>query len=131
MELAVRTGEGNAYGMRFGPTMVGLWRMYGQLEVGDHEQTVKIGQDLNPQAHLPRLAQADYWVNYGRGLAQVRRRRDDAADAFRRVEEISPYRLYRDPFATNVIAELIARGPRDDARAQALKGMASRAGLSV
>jgi hypothetical protein len=36
VELAKRTGEGNAYGMGFGPTTVGLWRMYGQLDVGDY-----------------------------------------------------------------------------------------------
>ncbi len=130
VELAERTGEGNAYGMGFGPTNVGLWRMYGQLDVNDYEQAVRVGEGLHPEAHLPRLVQADYWVNYGRALARVRRRRDDAIVAFRRAEEISPHRLYRDPFATDVIAELLARSRRD-AVGRELRGMAYRAGLPV
>jgi transcriptional regulator with XRE-family HTH domain len=130
VELAERTGEGNAYGMCFGPTNVGLWRMYGQLDVNDYEQAVRVGEGLHPQAHLPRLAQADYWVNYGRALARVRGRRDDAITAFRRAEGISPHRLYRDPFATDVIAELLARSRRD-AAGRELRGMAYRAGLPV
>jgi DNA-binding XRE family transcriptional regulator len=130
VELAERTGEGNAYGMGFGPTNVGLWRMYGQLDVNDYEQAVRVGEGLRPEAHLPRLAQADYWVNYGRALARVRRRRDDAIVAFRRAEEISPHRLYRDPFATDVIAELLARSRRD-AVGRELRRMAYRAGLPM
>jgi len=130
VEFAKRTGEGNAYGMGFGPTNVGLWRMYSQLEVGDYEQVVRVGEGLHPEAHLSRLYQADYWVNYGRALARVRGRRDDAVVAFRRAEEISPHRLYRDPFATDVIAELLAR-VRRDAIGRELRRMAYRAGLPV
>jgi hypothetical protein len=76
--------------------------------------------------HLPPLGQAGYWVTYGRALAlaRVRGRRDDAVAALRRAEEISPYRLYRDFFAT----ELIARS-REDSLGRELRGMAHRAGL--
>lgn len=117
--------------MGFGPTNVGLWRMYGQLDVYDYEQAVRVGEGLRPEAHLPRLVQADYWVNYGRALARVRGRHDDAIAAFRRAEEISPPpRLYRDPFATDVIAELLARSRRD-AVGRELRRMAYRAGLPV
>ncbi|MDQ3765334.1 MAG: helix-turn-helix domain-containing protein [Actinomycetota bacterium] len=128
VELAERTGEGNAYGMGFGPTTVGLWRMYSCLDVGDYAQAVRIGEGLHPQVHLPPLVQADYGVTYGRALARVRGRRDDAVAALRRAEEISPYRLYRDLFATDVIAELIARS-RDDSVDRELQGMAYRAGV--
>jgi hypothetical protein len=127
-ELAERTGEGNTYGVGFGPTTVGLWRMYSCLDVGDYAQAVRIGDGLHPEVHLPPLVQADYWVTYGRALARVRGRRDDAVVALHRAEEISPYRLYRDLFATGVIAELIARS-RDDSVGRELRGMAHRAGL--
>ncbi|HWR46367.1 MAG TPA: helix-turn-helix transcriptional regulator [Pseudonocardiaceae bacterium] len=128
MELAERTGEGNAYGMGFGPTTVGLWRMYSCLDVGDYAQAVRIGDGLHPEAHLPPLGRADYWVTYGRALARVRGRRDDAVVALQRAEEISPYRLCRDFFATGVIAELIAWF-REDSVDRELRGMAHRAGL--
>ena len=128
VELAERTGEGNAYGMGFGPTTVGLWRMYSQLDVGDYAQAVRTGDGLHPEVHLPLLAQADYWVTYGRALTRVRSRRDDAVVAWQRAEEISPYRLYRDLFATDVIAELIARF-REGSVDRELRGMAYRAGV--
>ncbi|MGH3889282.1 MAG: hypothetical protein ACRDSZ_22445 [Pseudonocardiaceae bacterium] len=35
-ELAARTGEGNAYGLGFGPINVDLYRISGLLEVGDY-----------------------------------------------------------------------------------------------
>lgn len=54
----------------------------------------------------------------------------DAVLAFRRAEEISPHRLYRDPFTTDVIAELLARFRRD-AVGRELRRMAYRAGLPV
>ncbi|MGH3795626.1 MAG: helix-turn-helix domain-containing protein [Pseudonocardiaceae bacterium] len=128
VELAERTGEGDAYGMGFGPTTVGLWQMYGLLDVGDHAQAMRVGAGLHPQAHLPPLGQAGYWVTYGRALARVRGHRDDAIAALGRAEQISPARLYRDPFATDVLAELVARS-RDDAVGRELRGMAHRSAL--
>jgi hypothetical protein len=38
-----RTGEGNAYGLDFGPTNVGLWRMSVALESRDYTQAASIG----------------------------------------------------------------------------------------
>lgn len=129
VELAERTGEGKAYGMRFGPTTVGVWRVYSCLDVGDYAQAVRVGDALHPEMYLPPLGQADYWVTYGRALARVQGRREDAVAALRRTEEISPYRLYRDPFATDVIAELIARSRKDSVDPQ-LRGMAHHIGLT-
>ncbi|MGH4018983.1 MAG: helix-turn-helix domain-containing protein [Pseudonocardiaceae bacterium] len=130
VELAERTGEGNAYGLGFGPTNVALWRMFGQVDVGDYEQAVNIAEGLHPQAHLVPVYQADYWVNYGRGLARLRGRRDDAVRALRRAELISPHRLYRDPFAREVIGELVERS-RQDAIGRELRRLAWQAGLDV
>ncbi|MBV9013594.1 MAG: helix-turn-helix transcriptional regulator [Pseudonocardiales bacterium] len=130
VELAERTGEGNAYGMAFGPTTVGLWRMFSLLEAHDYEQAVRIGDGLHPEVYLPRLVQADYWADYGRALARVRGRRDDAIAAFQRSEEISPHRLCRDPLTKDVIAELLVRSRRDSVSRE-LRRMAYRAGLPV
>jgi transcriptional regulator with XRE-family HTH domain len=129
-ELAQRTGEGNAYWMGFGPINVGLWRLAGALEVGDHERAVATAEDLHPEVHpnLPR--RAAYWVEYGRALARVRGRHDDAVMAFRRAEKISPLHLHRSPLARNVIGELLMRSRRD-AVGRELRGMAYRAGLPV
>ncbi len=129
-ELAVRSGEGTAYGLGFGPTNVGLWRMEALLEVGDHERVAALAKDLNPNAHPYAERRSAYWRDYGRALARVKGRLDDAVMAFRRAEQIHPHRVQRDPFAREVLAELLLRSPRG-AVGRELRGMAYRAGLPM
>ncbi|MGH3978900.1 MAG: helix-turn-helix domain-containing protein, partial [Pseudonocardiaceae bacterium] len=63
-ELAARTGEGNAYGLGFGPTNVGVWRMGVALECGDHARAAAVAEGLRPEL-LPSMArQAAYWGDY-------------------------------------------------------------------
>ncbi len=131
-ELAQVTGEGNAYGLGFGPVNVGLYQMAGLVTVGDHERAVSVAESLNPQAPTNRSQQAAYWGDYGRALARVRSRRDDAVMALRHAEQISPHRVLRDPITREVIGELLLRSRRrDDALGRELRGMAYRAGLPV
>ncbi|HEY6422641.1 MAG TPA: helix-turn-helix transcriptional regulator [Pseudonocardiaceae bacterium] len=128
-EVAQRTGQGNAYRMGFGPVNVGLWRMAGALEAGEPDQAIRVAERLRPEEHPSRERQATYWMDYGRALARVRRR-DDAVKALRTAEELFPTRVLRNPFAREVIAELLTRSRRD-AVGRELRGMAYRAGLPV
>lgn len=130
-ELAQRTGEGNAYWMGFGPTNVGFWRMHTALESGDHERAVGIAAGLHPQVHPFRGCQAMYWADYGRALARLRGRHDDAVTALRRAERISPRRVLRDPITRDVLAVLLRRSRWGSPVDQELRGMARRAGLPV
>jgi DNA-binding XRE family transcriptional regulator len=127
-ELAGRIGEGNAYWMGFGPTNVGCWRLHVALETGDHQRAISIAEGLHPEVHPHRGSQALYWVDYGRALARVRNRRNDAALAFRRAERISPPYLRQDLAARGTLAELVARS-KQDVVGRELRGMAYRAGL--
>lgn len=43
----------------------------------------------------------------------MRRRQDDAVRALRRAELILPHRVQRDPFARELLAELLTRAKRD------------------
>ncbi|MGH3834685.1 MAG: hypothetical protein ACRDSF_03120 [Pseudonocardiaceae bacterium] len=129
-ELAERTGEGNAYGLGFGPINVDLYRMSGLLEVGDHERVVRIAEGMNPQAHTNRSRQVAYWADYGQALARLQGRHDDAVRALRRAELISPHRIQRNPIVREVLGELLIRSRRD-AVGRELRGMAYRAGLPV
>ncbi|MGH3887898.1 MAG: helix-turn-helix domain-containing protein [Pseudonocardiaceae bacterium] len=129
-ELAVRTGEGNAYWMGFGPTNVGFWRLHTALEAGDHQLAVAVAEGLRPEAHPFRGCQAMYWVDYGRALARLRGRHDDAVMALRRAELISPRRVLRDPITRDVLAVLLRNSRRGSPADQELRGMARRAGLS-
>ncbi len=131
-DLAQHTGEGNAYWMGFGPITVGLWRVIGALELGDHEQAVATAEGImHPEQHpnLPR--QAEYWIDYGRALARLRGRQNDAVMALHRAETISPLQLHRNPFVPDVLAKLLVRCSGRDAVGRELRGMAYRAGLPV
>ena len=129
-ELAERTGEGNAYGLWFGPTNVGIWRLHDAVEAGDHERAVAVAEGLNPRAHPSRERQAAYWRGYGRALARLRGRQDDAVVALRRSELLDAPRIQRNPFVREVLGELLFRS-RQDAVGRELRGMAYRAGLPV
>lgn len=129
-ELAERTGEGNAYWLGFGPSNTGFCRASVALDLKDYDLAVAAAESVNPQMHSNRSRRAAYWVYYGRALARRRKRHDDAVRALRQAELIVPHRVQRDPFAREVLAELVARSKRD-AVGRELRGMAYRAGLPV
>ncbi|MGQ0778705.1 MAG: hypothetical protein ACT4NY_30545 [Pseudonocardiales bacterium] len=52
---------------------------------------------LNPELLPSAGRQAVYWADYGRALARLRGRRDDAVRALRTAELISPARVQRHP----------------------------------
>ena len=127
-ELAEHTGEGNAHYMSFGPTNVTSWQLSVALEAGDYERAVQLAESLGPERIVAPTRRANHWVNYGRGLSQVRGRRDDAVRALRAAERISADKVHRNPFARDVLEELVDRS-RDDAVGRELRGMAWRADL--
>jgi transcriptional regulator with XRE-family HTH domain len=129
-ELAERTGEGNAYGLGFGPINVDLYRMTGLLEAGDYERAAGVAERIDPEGHVNRSRRAAYWADYGRALARLRGRQDDAIRALRTAELISPRLIQRGPVIRGVLAELLTCAKRD-AVGRELRGMAYRAGLSV
>ncbi|MGH3774928.1 MAG: helix-turn-helix domain-containing protein [Pseudonocardiaceae bacterium] len=131
IELAERTGEGNAYWMGFGSTNAGFWRVNVELEAGDYERAAAIAEGLRPEAHPFRGCQAMYWVDYGRALARLRGRHEDAVMALRRGEKISARRVHRNPFAREVLTGLLTRSRRDSPAGRVLRRMAYRAGLPV
>ncbi|MGH3917890.1 MAG: hypothetical protein ACRDSG_02420 [Pseudonocardiaceae bacterium] len=100
------------------------------LEAGHHDQAVAVAERLDPRRIPSPQRRAAYWADYGRALARIRGRRDDAVWALRRAELISPARVHRHPFTRQVLSELVARSHRD-AIGQELRGMAYRAGLPV
>ncbi len=132
-ELAQRFGEAtqdDAFGFAFGPTDVGLYRMALALEDGDPDQALSVAERMHPERHPHSSRQAAYWVDCGRALARLRRRRNDAVMALRRAETISPHHVHRNPMVREVLAELVSRA-RHDAVGRELRGMAYRAGLPV
>jgi hypothetical protein len=132
-ELAERTEEGtNAYWLGFGLHAVAQWHMAAAREAGDPEQVVSTAEALRrPDVHFDRSREADYWVDYGGALSQLRARSDDAVLAFRRAEAISPHHVHRNPLVRDALAVLLARSRRDSPAGRELRRMAYRAGLPM
>ncbi|MGH3979828.1 MAG: helix-turn-helix domain-containing protein [Pseudonocardiaceae bacterium] len=129
-ELAERISEHDPFGFGFGPTSLAARRVALTLEAGEPDRALSIAEGVYPE-RLPFLTrQAGYWTDYGRAAARLRGRRDDAVRAFLKAEEIFPTRLYRDPFAREVIAELVNLTPRGRV-GQDLRRLAWRADLRV
>ncbi|HKS45531.1 MAG TPA: helix-turn-helix transcriptional regulator [Amycolatopsis sp.] len=129
-ELAERTGETNMMGFGFGPSNVGVWRMQGALEAGEHAEAARIAETVNPAALTVRARQAVYWRDRGRALARLPKQRDTAVMMLRRAELISPEHVHRHPFTLSLLGELVAKVKRD-AVGRELRGLAYRAGLPV
>jgi hypothetical protein len=89
-----------------------------------------VADSVHPERHPHSSRQAAFWVDCGRALARLRRRRDDAVRALRRAEVISPHHVHRNPMVREVLAELMSRA-RNDAVGRELRGMAYRAGLLI
>jgi transcriptional regulator with XRE-family HTH domain len=124
------TGEVDSLGFVYGPTNAGQERMWLALEADDPDQAVSVAQDVDPDRHRFPVNRAYYWVHYGRALAQLRGRRDDAVQALRMAEDIFPTAVHRNPLVREVVATLLP-GARQNAIGMELRGLAHRAGLLV
>ncbi|MGH3930081.1 MAG: tetratricopeptide repeat protein [Pseudonocardiaceae bacterium] len=133
-EMTDRFGELGAadpLGFGWGPTGVEFRRVRLALEAGDPERAVRIAEDLHPERDVFPVNHVYHWVGYGRALARLRGRQDDAVRALRRAEAIHPHRVQRDPFVREALAHLLPRTRRDSPAGRELRGMAYRAELDV
>jgi hypothetical protein len=108
-ELAGRfgeLGETDPLGLEFGPTNVGFRRVRLALEAGEPDRAVSIAEELHPDQNPFPYNRPYYWVGYGRALARLRGRHDDAVMALHRAEAIYPLLVRRDPFVRDTLAVL-------------------------
>jgi transcriptional regulator with XRE-family HTH domain len=133
-DMAIRfgeLGETDPLGFEFGPTNVGFRQVRLALEAGEPDRAVSIAERLHPNQNPFPCNRVYHWVGYGRGLARLRGRQEDAVRTLRRAETIYPLRVQRDPFVREVLGELTNRPSHDVALRRELHGMAYRAGLLV
>jgi hypothetical protein len=130
-DLAAYFGENpdDSLGFGWGPTSVAFRRVRLALEAGDPDRAVSIAEEVNPLDNPFPASRVYHWVGYGRALAQLRGRHDDAVLTFRTAEKVSPHRVLRDPFVRDTLAVLLRQHAGQDAIGEELRGMAGRAGL--
>ena len=127
-EIATETGETTGhdpYGLIFGPTNVGLWRISAANGAAEHGKAVEIAQDLSPGA-LSVSRQTDFYTDLARSLAGI----GQDAQAIRMMltaERVGPERVRRSPLAAETVRALVDRTRRTDQ--PGLTGLAERLGM--
>ncbi|MGH3856466.1 MAG: hypothetical protein ACRDR6_23855 [Pseudonocardiaceae bacterium] len=101
------------------------------LETREPDRAVSIAEGLHPEQNPFPASRVYHWVGYGRALARLRGRQDDAVRVLRRAEAIHPHRVQRHPMVREAFAGLLTRTRRDSPAGQELRRMAYRAGLPV
>ncbi|MGH3841482.1 MAG: helix-turn-helix domain-containing protein [Pseudonocardiaceae bacterium] len=124
-------GEADPLGFGFGPTNIGFRRVRLALEAHEPDRAVSIAEGLHPEQSPFPASRVYHWVGYGRALARLRRRQEDAVWVLRRAEAIHPHRVQRDPMVRETLAGLLIRTRRDSPAGQELRRMAYRAGLPL
>jgi transcriptional regulator with XRE-family HTH domain len=129
-EIAARVGECSPVVATFGPTNVAMYRMKGALEVGDFGRAALLGGRIDPERITSSERQAMYWIDYGRALAKMRGRQEDAVSAFRSGELRAPLRVRGNVYARETVTDLLRRADRG-ASGRELRGLAYRMGISA
>jgi transcriptional regulator with XRE-family HTH domain len=124
-EIASRTGDGNAYGLHFGPTNVGIWRVAIAVEAGEGGKVMELARDVAIDKMPSRGRRAAFWSDVGRGLAREPGRHTEAQGILRRAESLAPLQVRANPYVRETVADLRNRyGGRE------LREMARRMGLA-
>lgn len=126
--VAERTGEGNAFGLAFGPTNIKLWELAIALEQGDPDRASVIAEGIDPQRIENTERRAAYHRDRGLALARIRLDRE-AIEQIRTAEDLDPTRTRNHPIVRDAVASMLSRARRE-AGGRELRGLAQRMGVA-
>jgi len=127
-QLAARVGETDTFGLWFGPTNVGIWRVNMEADGGDPGRAVVLARDVSPQAVPAAGRQSDFYLGTARALA----RSDNDQQALRMIlaaERIAPQKVHSAPLVVELVRLLLHRA-RTRAVDTKLRGLCERIGLA-
>lgn len=128
-DIATRTGEGDAFGLMFGPANVDLWAIGIALEQDDPDEALQIGRALDPRAIPTPYRRSAYYLDLAAALVRTEHT-SEAILELRRAEKIAPQRFQNSPLARELIAVMLRRSTRNpDGRE--LRSLAHRVGVSA
>lgn len=115
-QVAQRTGDapsaGDKWQTYFGPSNLGIWEMGVAVDTGNGGHVEQLAATVNLAVLDTQSRRAQYWTDYGRGLAQIAGRETEAAEAFLRADTIAPARTRNNPAARDAVATMLDRVTR-------------------
>lgn len=124
-----RIGEGNAFGLHFGPTNVGIWRVALLVELGEPDKAVEVTESVQPELISSHGRRATFYADWGRALAQLPGRERDAIEKLRIAERHAPEQIRNNPLVRETVTHLLERA-RSAAGGRDLRGLAYRMGVA-
>lgn len=118
------------YGMGFGPTNVGLWRMTVAAELGEHGRVVELAEKVHPGPLRIGDRHFYYWLDKGRALAHSGKTDARARAAFLYAERVAPQPFSLNPMAHDAVLAMVNRAKRG-AVPKDLRVLALRLGIEV
>lgn len=126
--LAEQTGDTDTFGLYFGPTNIGIWRVGMEADGGEPGRAVEIANGINPTAIESRIRQVSFSLDTGRALARLRRD-EPATRMLLTAERLAPQRLRSDPLVTETVRGLLERSQRNAIGVE-LRGLCERIGMA-
>jgi transcriptional regulator with XRE-family HTH domain len=114
--------------MGFGPTNVKLWRMAAALEAGQPHKVIDIARTFEPTVLPDANRISTYWLDYGRAVAALGGRDEEAIGYLARAEDAAPQYMRILPAARNTVKSMIVRAQKR-AVADNLRRLADKMGL--
>jgi transcriptional regulator with XRE-family HTH domain len=123
--IAARTGETDSWHMSWGPRNVGLWQMAMHLDTGQPAKAIETGRSISA-ADLPAQRQVYYYLDLGRGLADLGRP-EDSVRMLLAAERVGPQHARLSTAGRETARSLLRRG----AGGSALRGLSERMGVAA
>ena len=129
--VAARVGSGINFGHQgFGLVNYGFWEVHLAVERGEGGKVRELARGIDTRGVASASRRAAFYTDLGRGLATERAYRQEAVAALRTAERLAPQRVRANPFAREIVTDLMRRARRD-AASRELRGMAYRMGLAA
>lgn len=114
--------------MQFGRTNAGIFWVSIGVELGQGPKVAEIASTVRLET-ISSGRQASFWTDYGRGLMESSKHRDEGLAALLKAEELAPAQVRRNVFVREAVSTALARARRD-AGGRNLRGLAWRMGVA-
>jgi transcriptional regulator with XRE-family HTH domain len=120
VDVATRIGDpdstGDAWQTYFGPTNTRIWQMTIVVEAGDGGKVVELAQDTDLSVLDTKSRQAEFWIQFGCGLAQESGAEHAAVGAILKANRIAAQRTRNNPYVRAAVSSLLGRSYRHTSR---------------